>query len=114
MKDYYIKVLKPEAKPAILAALYNASKPLGLGFLHYDPAPMTVEEATEIMANGSTIDYAKPQVDYFDYLKDRVMKISLKGDVIRPELYDRDNGFGAARKAVEDLEGVEIVEEADV
>lgn len=30
-------------KSAVLAALYNASKPQGLGFLHFDPVPMTTE-----------------------------------------------------------------------
>jgi hypothetical protein len=29
----------------IIAALYNASQPLGMGFLHYDPAPMMRDEA---------------------------------------------------------------------
>ena len=38
-----------KSKAAILAALYNASKPLGLGFMHYDPTPMTETEAEEII-----------------------------------------------------------------
>lgn len=36
-------------KSAVLAALYSASKPQGLGFLHFDPAPMTEEEAEELL-----------------------------------------------------------------
>ena len=35
-------------KAEILKELYNNSRPLGLGILHYDPKPMTIEEATEI------------------------------------------------------------------
>lgn len=29
------------SKGRVLAELYNASRPLGLGFLHYVPTPMT-------------------------------------------------------------------------
>lgn len=32
-------------KAAYLAALYNASQPQGMGFMHYDPTPMTREQA---------------------------------------------------------------------
>ena len=32
-------------KAAVLAALYNASKPLGLGFLQFMAEPMDIEEA---------------------------------------------------------------------
>ena len=32
-------------KAEVLAALYNAAVPLGLGFLHYDKRPMTAQEA---------------------------------------------------------------------
>ena len=78
-------------KAEVLAALYNASQPLGMGFLQYDPTPMTAEVARPIL-EGQT---------YFDYLKGRVMKIKLVGDEIDPWLYDRDNGQGAAAKAID-------------
>ena len=35
-------------KAKILAALYNASRPLGMGFMQYDPAPMATEEARDL------------------------------------------------------------------
>ena len=73
-------------KAAVLAALYNASRPLGMGFLHYDPKPMTIEEAREILEQRTC----------FDYLKGRVMKIDLSGDTLSTRLYNRDNGPGAA------------------
>lgn len=78
-------------KGAVLAALYNASRPLGMGFLHYNPVPMTVEEAQELLDQGRT---------YFDYLKGRVMKVDLGEDELDPWGYDRDNGVGAAAKAI--------------
>jgi len=73
-------------KASVLAALYNASRPLGMGFLQYDPKPMTIEEAKDILTHQT----------YFDYLKGRVMKIDLSEDSLRTRLYDRDNGEGAA------------------
>lgn len=80
-------------KAAVLAALYNRSRPQGMGFLHYDPKPMTVEEARTILAQGV----------YFDYLKGRVLKVSLEKDEFEERLYDRDNGAGAAASAVNEV-----------
>lgn len=77
-------------KADVLAALYNASKPLGMGSLHYDPKPMDRAEAEGLLNQGS----------YFDYLKGRVMKVDLSGDTLDPWLYDRDNGEGAAQRAI--------------
>lgn len=81
-------------KAEVLAALYNNSKPQGLGLLHFDPKDMTVEEAENIL---------KETTD-FDYLKGRVMKVNLSSDDGFEEwLYDRDNGNGAAQRAIDTL-----------
>lgn len=78
-------------KSAVLAALYNASKPQGLGFLEFDPAPMSEKEAEELLKYGT----------YFDYLKGRIMKVDLRDDDEFDErLYDRDNGLGAAQRVI--------------
>ncbi len=77
-------------KAEVLATLYNASKPQGLGFLHYDSKPMTSKEA-RILLKKTT---------YFDYVQGRVMKVDLLGDTFDPWLYNRDNGQGAAEKAI--------------
>lgn len=82
-------------KAAVLAALYNASKPQGMGFMHYEPQPMTVEEARQLLKSGQT---------YFDYVKGRVMKIDLKkDDEVDTWGYNRDNGADAAEKVIETL-----------
>jgi len=81
-------------KAAVLAALYNASKPQGMGFMHYDPMPMTTEQAQQLLDSGQT---------YFDYLIGRVMKVDLSRDEFSPWGYDRDNGDGAAMKAITSL-----------
>lgn len=84
------------SKAAVLAALYNASMPQGMGILHYDPQPMTEAEAAELLAED--------REPYFDYLKGRVMKIKLDSDdEFDPWLYDRDNGPGAAERAIAPL-----------
>ena len=80
-------------KAEVLAVLYNASKPQGMGFMHYDPKPMTKEEAEALLKKTT----------YFDYLKGRVMKVVLSGDELNPWGYDRDNGQGAMERALADL-----------
>ena len=80
-------------KAEVLAALYNASRPLGMGLMHYTPAPLNINEARSLLEGGT----------YFDYLKGRVMKVELGRDELDPYLYDRDNGNGAAALAIDSL-----------
>lgn len=82
--------IKGQDKAVILAALYNGSRPLGMGMLHYDPRPMTVEEARTLLEKQQ----------YFDYLKGRVMKVDLSRDEVDLRLYDRDVGPGAGESAI--------------
>ena len=84
------------SKAQVLAALYNNSQPLGLGFLHYEAEPMTETQAAELLKQST----------YFDYLKGRVMKVDLSKDHFDPWLYDRDNGQGAAARVIESLKPV--------
>src|SRR5690606_24301526 len=79
-------------KAEVLAALYNASKPQGMGFLHFDSTPMSVDEARSLLPQG-----------YFDYLKGRVMKVDLTGNTLNTWGYDRDNGEGAAEQIIDSL-----------
>lgn len=83
--------LKDKDKAEVLAKLYNASGPQGMGFLQGEKADMTTEEARELLDSGQT---------YFDYLKGRIMKVDLGGDELDPWLYDRDLGQGAAAAAI--------------
>lgn len=90
-------------KAVLLAALYNNSKPLGLGFLQADPKPMTPEEAACHIAREGL---------RFDYLKGRVMKVNLEGDSLDPWGYDRDLGEGHAASVVENLKaGLDYIPE---
>ena len=80
-------------KALVLAALYNAAKAQGLGFLHFTPQDMTRDEAAALLESSK----------YFDYLNGRVMKVAIDGDELRVGLYDRDNGAGAAERAIAPL-----------
>jgi len=91
-------------KADVLAALYNASKPLGMGFMAYDPKPMTRDEA-EILLKERT---------RFDYLKGRVMKIDLAGDMLDSTRYNRDNGDGCAERIIGELAKTSDVNTADI
>jgi hypothetical protein len=85
-------------KAQVLAALYNAARPLGMGFLNYQAEPMTEQEAAELIKKNTYGDSC-----YFDYLKGRVMKVELADDTLEERLYDRDNGDGAAYAAIKHL-----------
>ena len=92
---------------AVLAALYNNSKPFGMGFLHADSELMTEQEAEELLGDTGRTDDVGFKVSchtYFDYLKGRVMKVDLSNPAEFDErLYDRDNGPGAAQKVIQAL-----------
>ncbi len=89
--------IKGLSKAEVLAALFNASAPQGLGFLQsgYGPNVMTIEDAEEIIESGQT---------YFDYLAGRPLKTDLSEDSFDPWGFDRDNGGdGAAQKVIDRL-----------
>ncbi|MCX6864785.1 MAG: hypothetical protein NTV46_00960 [Verrucomicrobia bacterium] len=86
-------------KAEVLAALYNASRMQGISFLAntYKGATDAAWAQREIDARGDG------QNLYFDYLNGRVMKINLGRDLLEVRLFDRDNGEGAAARALEPL-----------
>lgn len=91
--------IKDIPKNELLAALYNNSKPLGLGMLHFDPTPMSLDDAQNMIE-----DLKKEGRDlFFDYVKGRVMKVDITGDEMKTWSYNRDIGEGAAERIVESL-----------
>lgn len=98
--------IKDLNKAAVFAALYNGARHLpqyGTGLLHYNPNPMTVDQASQELKLGDDQKRMFGVGDesmYFDYVRGRVMKIDIGHDEIDPQLYDRDNGPGAAAKAI--------------
>lgn len=83
-------------KAELLMALYNNAR---VSEMCWCPATenLTLEEAQEYLEEhyGS----------FHEYLFGRVMKVRIHGDTLDPVLYDRDNGEGAAGRAIAHLRG---------
>ena len=77
----------------VLKVLHDSSRVQGLGWLAASSVQITIDECRELLVNHS----------YFDYLRGKVMKIQLGGDQLDPRLYDRDNGQGAAARAIDTI-----------
>lgn len=85
-------------KAAVLAALFNASAPQGLGFLQSGRGPQTM---TTAVAKGFIDQQGNL---HFDYVLGRPLKCNLDGDEFDPWGYDRDNGGeGTAKKVIDRL-----------
>ncbi len=81
-------------KAKVLKALYDGSHIQGMGFLQAVPeGTVTVQRCRELLKRST----------YFDYLYGRVLKVDLSKDEFDERLYDRDNGTGAAARAVASL-----------
>ena len=80
----------------VLVALYNYSLCHGMGVLAFRAGKMGLPEARELLAEQS------PR--YFDYLHGRVMKTTIGEKQLDERLYDRDNGDGAAWRALQTID----------
>lgn len=94
-------------KAAVLALLFNASAPGGMGFLtaQFGPSVMTVEDAEYVIHDGDSPDPDFPQGNLsYDYLFGRPLKIDLEGDEFDPWGFDRDNGgTGTAQRLIDEF-----------
>ena len=78
-------------KHRVLKALFDASRQQGMGFLDASGAkPLDLDDAREITS----------QTLRFDYLRGRVLKVDISGDFFCPDMFDSDNGHGAAAHAI--------------
>lgn len=81
----------------VLAALYNAiGMPGHLGALHYDPEPMTKEQAEALLQRQNR---GTDRIS-FDYVKGRSLKVEFFRNDVDLVLYDRDHGVGAGESAI--------------
>lgn len=112
-------------KADVLAALYNASKPMGMGFLQAGGAPLNMDRtyAQNLLDLGSdasgdypagTVSLRRNEV-YFDYLHGRPLKLDLSSDTeFNPWGFDRDNGGeGAAQRVIDHLRETGSVTQPD-
>lgn len=92
-------------KAAVLAVLFNASTPSGMGFLQaqHGPSVMTIEDAKKVIGNGGG-EHGPLTGLGFDYLFGRPLKVNLTKDEFDPWGFDRDNGGpGTAQRLIEEL-----------
>lgn len=107
------------SKASVLAVLFNASAPAGMGFLQAANVPnvMTVEYAEELIThgNGITPDYGGFQIPgrdelAFDYLYGRPLKVNLTEDLFDPAGFDRNNGgAGTAQRLIDELRATDDI-----
>lgn len=91
----------PKAK--LLAALYNAARPIGFGVLE---AHIASREGLSVMSE----QHAQSLIDayyldsctrlYFDYVYGRPLKVDISDATMETGLYDRDQGEGQAWRVV--------------
>lgn len=84
--------IKGMDKGKVLKALYDNSHVQGLGFLSAIDN-FTLEDARELLKTQT----------YFDYLYGRILKVDLSENEFEEWLYDRDNGVGAAQRAIDSI-----------
>lgn len=92
------------SKAECLRRLYNRARVQGLGFLHMKREDMTLEQAQTVIAEhvAECAETGRPPSTslYVDYLQGRVLKVHINGKILLTPLYDRDNGQGAAARAI--------------
>lgn len=107
MSDRQMVNISDLDKAAVLAVLFNASAPGGMGFLQagFGPSVMTVEDAEQVIDNGGSPDPGFPHGNLsYDYLFGRPLKVDLRGDEFDPWGFDRDNGgTGTAQRLIDQL-----------
>lgn len=100
-------------KGDVLAALYNNTRPGGMGLLQAAAGPDVMDRAyaEHLLVHGqdATGDYApgfrRDDSKYFDYVHGRCLKVDLTDDIeFNPRGFDRDNGGdGTAQKIIDHL-----------
>ena len=96
--------IKGMDKAEVLLALWQASQMQGMSFLGFlASGELTLEQAQKEVQERKHTRFDGTDSIYFDYLNGKVMKVDLGQDEFDPRLYDRDNGEGAAQRAIDNL-----------
>jgi len=104
-------------REAVLAALYNAASPHGLGFQHYDPRPMDIgwaervinERGNDLMhvlhkLNPGTFPLPRPRVTLaFDYVYGRPLKVILMNPKVDVSIYESKHIAGLGGTVIDIL-----------
>ena len=82
----------------VFAALYNASKPVGCGFLEYNVIPWDKEMAKYYFEKNATV--GEDGVVSFKYIYGRPVHVHFDGNLLYVSGYNADNEKGLAQKVV--------------
>lgn len=82
----------------VLAALYNASTPIGMGFEQYNPMPWTKEIAALYFEQFGQPD--KDDVIAFDWIMGRPVHCTFVDHLVYVAAYNHDNERGLAQRAI--------------
>jgi hypothetical protein len=84
--DHYVSV--PAARlPDLVRGAYDLSRPVGMGYLHYEPGALTDDEVQQIIA----VPQMGSGVVYMDYVKGRCCKFNAWRDPEDPSVVLVDN-----------------------
>ncbi len=83
----------------VLAALYNASTPVGAGFMQYNPTSWDREMATIYYENYGKSNSVDGTVR-FKWILGRPVSCTFDGDLVYVKAYNRDNEEGLAQRAI--------------
>lgn len=89
----------------VLAALYNASTPIGMGFEQYDPMPWTKEFAEMYFKY-----YGQPSSDgviSFRYILGRPVFCKFIGNLVYVAEYNNNNEYGLGQRAISTCPNIE-------
>ncbi len=90
----------------VLAALYNASTPAGMGFMEYNPLPWTREFAKMYFEK-----YAREDEEHcirIKWILGRPINCTFVGNLVYVAGYNNDNEWGLAQRAIATCPNVEI------
>lgn len=79
-------------KAEVLSILYNNAKAKGMGIFLYEVGDMTVEQAEKILKQRTN----------FYYYKGRALMVDLTDNQFDETGYDKINGEGEAKKAIDE------------
>ena len=90
----------------VIAALYNQSTPIGMGFAQYEPFEMTKELAAYLLENIADRD--EHGNIFLSYVKGRPMKLRIEGNLIYVSKYNYENEFGLAQRVIRTCPNKEV------
>ena len=111
-EDYGYNEIEPDVidisnkdRAEVLAALYNASTPVGRGFSDYNPMTWTKETAQWYL-NECVIPEADGRI-VFKWIFGRPVSCIFKDNIVYVSAYNFDNEYGLAQKAISTCPNIE-------